>query len=145
MSSQLKKNKSNFVPLTPLSFLYRTKNIFPKCKIFTDNKILDKRDYRVSSKKLKDHLNFEAKKTVIDAFAGSTLIAFGLSLSVLSLYWQNSITQTLTSFSWSSTLELWLPFWPFEPFLSLMIIGLGTMMLTKENAQKVNAEIVNQE
>ncbi|MAK09310.1 MAG: acyl-CoA synthetase [Rhodobacteraceae bacterium] len=30
MSSQLKKNKSNFVQLTPLSFLYRTKNIFPK-------------------------------------------------------------------------------------------------------------------
>ena len=30
MSLQLKKNKSNFVQLTPLSFLYRTKNIFPK-------------------------------------------------------------------------------------------------------------------
>ncbi len=30
MNSQLNKNKSNFVPLTPLSFLYRTKNIFPK-------------------------------------------------------------------------------------------------------------------
>ena len=30
MNFQLKKNKSNFVPLTPLSFLYRTKNIFPK-------------------------------------------------------------------------------------------------------------------
>ena len=34
---------------------------------------------------------------------------------------------------------------PFEPFLSLMIIGLGTMILTKENKKKVNAEIVNQE
>ncbi len=85
-----------------------------------------------------------SKKTGIDAFIGLFLIAFGLSLSVLSLYWQNSITQTLTSFSWSSTLELWLPFWPFEPFLSLMIIGLGTMILTKENAKKVNAGIVNQ-
>ena len=30
MNLQLKKNKSNFIPLTPLSFLYRTKNIFPK-------------------------------------------------------------------------------------------------------------------
>ena len=30
MDYHLKKNKSNFVPLTPLSFLYRTKNIFPK-------------------------------------------------------------------------------------------------------------------
>ena len=86
-----------------------------------------------------------SKKTGPNAFVGSTLIVFGLSLSVLSLYWQNSITQILTPFSWSSMLELWLPFWPFEPFLSLMIIGLGTMILTKENAQKVNAEIVNQE
>ena len=33
MNSQLKKNKSNFVPLTPLSFLYRTKNIFPKLQL----------------------------------------------------------------------------------------------------------------
>jgi len=30
MDYHLKKNKSNFVQLTPLSFLYRTKNIFPK-------------------------------------------------------------------------------------------------------------------
>ncbi len=30
MPLQLKKNKSNFVQLTPLSFLYRTQNIFPK-------------------------------------------------------------------------------------------------------------------
>ena len=30
METQLKKNNANFVPLTPLSFLYRTKNIFPK-------------------------------------------------------------------------------------------------------------------
>ncbi len=30
MNLQLKKNKANFISLTPLSFLYRTKNIFPK-------------------------------------------------------------------------------------------------------------------
>ena len=30
MDTQLKKNNANFVQLTPLSFLYRTKNIFPK-------------------------------------------------------------------------------------------------------------------
>ena len=30
MDSQLKRNNANFVPLTPLSFLYRTKNIFPE-------------------------------------------------------------------------------------------------------------------
>jgi hypothetical protein len=25
---------------------------------------------------------------------------------------------------------LWFPFWPFEPYLSLFIIGLGTMLAT---------------
>ena len=76
---------------------------------------------------------------------GSSLIVLGLSMSISSLYWQAFLSNALTYFSWSSSFELWLPFWPFEPFLSLMIIGLGTMMLTKKNAQKVNAEIVNQE
>jgi len=42
------------------------KTTFPSCEIFTDDKVIDKRDYRVSSKKLKDHLNFEAKKTIVD-------------------------------------------------------------------------------
>jgi len=36
----------------------------------------------------------------------------------------------LTTPEWSADLVLWLPFWPFEPFLSLFIIGLGTMLVT---------------
>ena len=41
-----------------------TQSIFPKCKIITDNNVDDRRDYRVSSKKIKNTLNFEAIKTV---------------------------------------------------------------------------------
>ena len=76
---------------------------------------------------------------------GSSLIVLGLSMSILSLYWQAFLSNALTYFSWSSSFELWLPFWPFEPFLSLMIIALGVMIYTNDHAQKVNAEIVNQE
>ena len=44
-----------------------TQSIFPNCKIIIDDKVVDQRDYRVSSKKIKNAINFEASKTVIDA------------------------------------------------------------------------------
>ena len=41
-------------------------SVFPECKIKIDNKVSDHRDYQVSSKKLKETINFEAKKTVFE-------------------------------------------------------------------------------
>lgn len=61
---------------------------------------------------------------------GTALIAIGLSVSATGLDWQDRVTTFLTGPAWSANLELWLPFWPFEPFLSLFIIGLGTLLLT---------------
>jgi DMSO/TMAO reductase YedYZ heme-binding membrane subunit len=65
---------------------------------------------------------------------GGTVIAFGLLVSATGLQWQKAGTAFLTAPEWSATLELWLPFWPFEPYLSLFIIGLGTMLVTKTRA-----------
>lgn len=62
---------------------------------------------------------------------GGAIIAFGLFASASGLRWQESVTAFLTAPKWSADLELWLPFWPFEPYLSVFIIGLGTMLLTK--------------
>ena len=62
---------------------------------------------------------------------GALTILFGLSLSAAGLYWQDPITTFLTTPAWSANLELWLPFWPFEPFLSLFVLGLGTMLYTQ--------------
>ena len=45
-----------------------TRSIFPNCKIIIDDKVDDQRNYRVSSKKIKNAINFEASKTVIDVF-----------------------------------------------------------------------------
>jgi len=61
---------------------------------------------------------------------GSAIIVFGLVWSAYGLYWQERVTGFLTAPKWSADLELWLPFWPYEPFLSLFIIGLGTMLVT---------------
>lgn len=68
--------------------------------------------------------------------AGSAVVAFGLFMAASSLQWQKSITEFLTGPQWSANLELWLPFWPFEPFLSLFIIGLGTTMITMANQRQ---------
>jgi len=61
---------------------------------------------------------------------GSVIIVFGLVWSAYGLNWQDRVTGFLTTPEWSADLVLWLPFWPFEPFLSLFIIGLGMMLAT---------------
>ena len=40
------------------------KSVFPKCKIIKEYKNVDKRNYKVSSKKISDIINFKAKKTI---------------------------------------------------------------------------------
>jgi hypothetical protein len=63
-------------------------------------------------------------------FLGITLIATGITASATGLLWQKTMTEIVTTPTWSADLVLWLPFWPFEPFLPLFLIGLGTMTLT---------------
>lgn len=66
---------------------------------------------------------------------GGTLVAFGLLVAATGLQWREPVTDFLLSPAWSANLELWLPYWPFEPFLSLFIIGLGTMLATTSREQ----------
>jgi len=61
---------------------------------------------------------------------GSAIVALGLLVAATGLQWQKQVTEFLTAPEWSAKLELWLPFWPFEPYLSLFIIGFGAMLLT---------------
>ena len=65
---------------------------------------------------------------------GGAIIVFGLIVSATGLQWQESVTAFLTAPKWSADFVLWLPFWPFEPYLSLFIIGLGTLLMTKARA-----------
>ena len=65
---------------------------------------------------------------------GGAIIALGLFVSATGLHWQEPVTAFLTAPKWSADLVLWLPYWPFEPYLSLFIIGLGAMLVTKARA-----------
>jgi len=69
---------------------------------------------------------------------GGMIFVCGLLLSVISLYTQDQITGFLTAPQWSAELVLWLPFWPFEPYLSLFVMGLGALLFTH-----VSVEIKN--
>ena len=62
---------------------------------------------------------------------GGTTIALGLFVAATGMYWQNAVSAFLTAPKWSADLELWFPYWPFEPYLSLFIIGFGTLLLTR--------------
>jgi len=72
-----------------------------------------------------------AKVAAVFRLLGGTLIAFGLVAAATGLQWQEPVSGFLLAPAWSANLELWLPFWPFEPFLPLFIIGFGTLLLTK--------------
>ena len=74
---------------------------------------------------------------------GSAIIIFGLVWSAASLYWQERITDFLTASAWSADLVLWVPFWPYEPYLSLFIIGLGTMLITTVRSAEKSAWAVD--
>ena len=71
--------------------------------------------------------------SVLYKIFGGLFIVFGLFMSATGLYWQEDMTAFLTATNWSENLELWIPFWPFEPYLSLLVIAFGTMLYTKPN------------
>jgi hypothetical protein len=62
------------------------------------------------------------------------MIALGLLASATGGVWRESVSSALLSSPLSASLELWLPFWPFEPFLPLFAVGLGTWLLTARPA-----------
>jgi sulfoxide reductase heme-binding subunit YedZ len=70
---------------------------------------------------------------------GSVIIVFGLFVASFGLLWQKTATDLLTGPSFSRILLKYLPYWPFEPYFSLFIIGLGAFLLTQSRIASVNA------
>jgi hypothetical protein len=67
----------------------------------------------------------------LSGLLGAVLVIGGLVAAATGALWQQPATDFLTGPQWSANLELWLPFWPFEPFLPLFAIALGTQVATR--------------
>jgi DMSO/TMAO reductase YedYZ heme-binding membrane subunit len=72
----------------------------------------------------------EKNRPIMNTVCGGALILFGLYFSMASLYNQEALTTFLTTPKWSEEMVLWFPYWPFEPYISLFILGLGTQLVT---------------
>ena len=73
----------------------------------------------------------EMNGSLLFKIMGGAIIGLGLIASAVTPYQQEAITAFLTAPAWSAELELWLPYWPLEPWLSLFILGIGTALATK--------------
>ena len=65
---------------------------------------------------------------------GYAMIAVGLVATIFGSFLQKSAEQYLTGYTFTRWPELYLPYWPFEPFLALFVIALGAFLIAKSGA-----------
>lgn len=61
---------------------------------------------------------------------GFALVGFGMIAVSLGSVWRPIAEDLLYGYSFTRVPELYLPYWPFEPFLPLIVILLGTCLIT---------------
>ena len=60
---------------------------------------------------------------------GSALLAVGVGAAIFGSLWSSTARELLYGHSMTRIPELYLPYWPFEPFLPLGIMGIGIYLL----------------
>ncbi len=70
------------------------------------------------------------------AILGYALLGIGLIVASFGSAWQASAEQYLTGYAFTRWPELYLPYWPFEPFLALFIIGLGAWIVVNSRTRR---------
>ncbi len=82
-------------------------------------------------KKRRQTAEKEASSRPALVLAGIVLIGFGLIAATFGLAWRVPVEGFLLGATFSQTLELYLPYWPFTPFLPLFVIALGVLLWAK--------------
>ena len=70
--------------------------------------------------------------------AGQVVIALGLVMAVSGRIWYPNVSDFFYAEIWPTAIvsfQLWLPFWPLEPFMPLITIGIGAWLMTLGPAQ----------
>ena len=71
-----------------------------------------------------------ASGTGIRQWIGSGVVLLSLFLAFSGHLWRPALSTALLAPPWSAELELWLPFWPFEPFMPLLVMAVGIWTAT---------------
>ncbi len=72
--------------------------------------------------------------------AGIALVGIGLIAAAFGLLWVPTAEELLYGYALTRIPELYLPYWPFEPFLPLFIILIGTYLITTSGGGSVPEE-----
>lgn len=67
---------------------------------------------------------------------GIAIIAVGFIAVGFGSAWYGTAEKWLTGYAITRIPETYLPYWPFEPWLPLGIIALGTYLMTKARVQR---------
>ncbi len=65
---------------------------------------------------------------------GNVIVVIGLVAVGTGLVWAKPTIDLLTGYAITSLPELYLPYWPFEPYLPIFLIALGALLTTKSRA-----------
>ncbi len=65
---------------------------------------------------------------------GIVVVGFGLIAATFGSVWREPAEELLTGYAITRIPELYLPYWPFEPFLPLFIIALGAFLWAKSRS-----------
>jgi hypothetical protein len=66
---------------------------------------------------------------------GIVVMGVGLIVVTFGSPWQKASEEFMSAYAFSEWLELYLPYWPFEPYLPLFVILLSVFLETKSRAQ----------
>ncbi len=83
------------------------------------------------------NISITTKTSVLKKCCGLVSISLAITASATGHFWYKPVSEILLSPKWSDELSLWLPFWPLEPFIPLLLLGLGVLMLTKSYQQPI--------
>lgn len=70
-------------------------------------------------------------------YLGGGIIAIGLSAVTFGTPWRMFAEEALYGYPVTRIPELYLPYWPFEPFLPLLVIALGTYIVTRSGPTEI--------
>ena len=76
----------------------------------------------------------ERARAGVRCYLAASVVLLALFLASSGHVWQPALSAALLMPGWSAELELWLPFWPFEPFVPLLVFALGVAFASGRSA-----------